>query len=185
MPVPDPDLGEVDPDVAAALTSYAADPEALPAALAAVAGTRLLLAMVEVPADTFPETGHDHGDDQADHEQADHEAAGAGHGHGHGHEAATTAMAAVSIQRPDGRRGMLAFTGVEPLRRWDPAARPLPVTAREAAQTALGDGADALLVDLAGPVRLVLEGEDLAAVAGGWTLGRVGERSGWIRPTPE
>lgn len=182
MPVPDPDLGEVDPDVAAALASYAAEPAALPAALQAVAGTRLLLAMVEVPADTFPETDHDH-DDHAD--------AAAGHGHGHGqghgqgHGAATTAMAAVSIQRPDGRRGMLAFTGVEPLRRWDPAARPLPVTAREAAETALADGADALLVDLAGPVRLVLEGEDLAAVAAGWTLGRVGEHSGWIRPTPE
>lgn len=177
MPVPDPDLGEVDPDVAAALASYADDPAALPTALAAVARTRLLLAMVEVPADTFPETHH-HEDDHDEHDRG-----GAGHGHGHG--GSTTAMAAVSIQRPDGRRGMLAFTGVEPLRRWDPAARPLPVTAREAAETALGDGADALLVDLAGPVRLVLEGEDLAGVAGGWTLGRVGERSVWIRPTPE
>ncbi len=175
MPVPDPDLGEVAPEVAAALASYAAAASTYAEALAAGANTRLLLAMVEVPAGTFAEgEHHDHGPDDD-----------SGHGHGHGHAPGGTAMAAVSIQRPDGRRGMLAFTGVEPLRRWDPTARPLPVTAREAAETALGDGAEALLVDLAGPVRLVVDGEDLEGVAGGWTLGRVGERSVWIRPAPE
>lgn len=179
MPVPDPDTGEAAAEVTAALAAYAVDAGALPAALAAVADTRLLLAMVEVPAATFPETGHHHDNHDHEHHDPTDRAGHADHGHG------ATAMAAVSIQRPDGRRGMLAFTGVETLRRWDPTARPLPVTAREAAETALRDGAQALLVDLAGPTRLVLEGDDLAGVAQGWTLGRVGERSVWIRPATE
>ena len=61
----------------------------------------------------------------------------------------------------------------------------MPVPAQEAAETALHDGAAALLVDLAGPIRLVVEGEDLAALAAGWTLARVGDRTAWIRPPAE
>jgi hypothetical protein len=171
---PGPDTGAVAPEVASALAAYAADPGRYADALGAVQGTRLLLAMAEVPASTFPEPeGHDHGDH--DHGDGVHDA------HHHG----STAMGAVSVQGPGGRRGLLAFTGVEPLRQYDPSVRPLPVTAREAAETALRDGASALLVDLAGPVRLVVEGDDLAGVAAGWTLGRVGERSVWIRPPEE
>ncbi len=165
---PDPDTGAVPPELAAALTAHAeaGDTATYGAALAALADSRLLLAMVEVPADSLAE--HDQGHDQ-------------GHGHGHG----STAMAAVSIQRGDGRRGLLAFTGLEPLARWDGTARPLPVATREAAESAVRDGAAALLIDLAGPARLVVEGDDLAALAAGWTAGRVGEHGVWIRPTAE
>ncbi|MFN8195142.1 MAG: SseB family protein [Nocardioidaceae bacterium] len=171
---PTPDTGEVPHAVASALASYAADEGSFADALAAVLDSRLLLALVEVPASTFAEPeGHDH------HGHDDHQDAAPDHHHG------DTAMAAVSIQRPDGLRGLLAFTGTEPLRRYDATARPLPVTGREAAETALRDGAAALLVDLAGPVRLVVDGEDLAGMAAGWTLGRVGERSVWIRPAAE
>lgn len=163
---PGPDTGAVAPEIASALAAYADDPGRYAEALGAVQGSRLLLAMAEVPASTFPEPEHH------DHEH---------HGHHHG----PTAMGAVSVQGPGGRRGLLAFTGLEPLRQYDASVRPLPVTAREAAETALRDGASALLVDLAGPVRLVVEGDDLAGVAAGWTLGRVGERSVWIRPPEE
>ena len=41
----------------------------------------------------------------------------------------------------------------------------MPVTARHAAQAAVQDQASALLVDVAGPVMFVVEGEDLRALA--------------------
>ncbi|MFM9135461.1 MAG: SseB family protein, partial [bacterium] len=77
-----------------------------------------------------------------------------------------THMASVSLVQPDGRRGMLAFTGLDALRRWDPAARPVPVRAPEVARAALEEGADGVLVDIGGPVRFALEGPALRLVAG-------------------
>ena len=101
----------------------------------------------------------------------------------------TSDMAAVLVARPDGRRGLLAFSGQETLRRWDPEARPVPVTARLAATAAVQDGADALVVDLAGPASAAVTGDDLRALAAGWRLSRVGPpedgRTGWIRPAGE
>jgi hypothetical protein len=47
------------------------------------------------------------------------------------------------------------------------------------------DGAAALVVDVAGPVRFVVEGEDLERIAAGWSLARVGEQVAWIRPDGE
>jgi hypothetical protein len=96
-----------------------------------------------------------------------------------------TDMAAVLIQGADGRRALVAFTGLEPLYRWNPKARPIPVACRVAAESAQHEGAAALLVDVAGPTTLVVEGEDLVALAEGWTLAVVGDRTAWIRPAPE
>ena len=78
-------------------------------------------------------------------------------------------MASVSLVQPDGRRGLLAFTGVESLARWDPAARPVPVTSHQVAAAALDEGADGVLVDLAGPVRFAIDGELLRELAQGIT----------------
>lgn len=78
-------------------------------------------------------------------------------------------MASVSLVQADGRRGLLAFTGIESLALWDPSARPVPATAHEVAAAALADGADGVLVDIAGPVRFAIDGdllEDLAQGAG-------------------
>ncbi len=94
-------------------------------------------------------------------------------------------MATVLMTRPDGRRGLLAFTSTETLAGWDAGARPVPTAASTAAQAALQEGADALVVDVAGPVRFALAGEDLRAVAAGWRLTRVGEQAAWIRPASE
>jgi SseB protein N-terminal domain len=94
-------------------------------------------------------------------------------------------MATVLLTGRDGRMALLAFTGLEPLRAWDPQARPVPVDAALAARAAAQEGAEALVIDLAGPTRFVIEGDDLAAVAAGWTLARVGERTAWIRPPTE
>jgi len=94
-------------------------------------------------------------------------------------------MATVLLTGRDGRTALLAFTGTEPLQAWDPDARPVPVGTRLAARSAAQDGADALVIDVAGPIRFVIEGDDLTAVAAGWTLAKVGERTAWIRPPTE
>lgn len=80
----------------------------------------------------------------------------------------TSHMATVSTTGRDGRRGLLAFSSVETMRRWDPSARPVPLTARRAAESALADGADALVLDIAGPVQFAIEAADLRALAAGY-----------------
>ncbi len=94
----------------------------------------------------------------------------------------TSDMAVVLITGQDGRRALLAFTGQEPMRRWDPAARPVPVTFADAARAARQEGADAVVVDVAGPVLFVVEGDDLGSLAQGDRLARLGEQWAWVRP---
>jgi hypothetical protein len=90
----------------------------------------------------------------------------------------TADMAAVLLTGRDGRRALLAFTGLAGLRAWDADARPVPVTARDAARAALSEGADALVVDVAGPVQVPVEGDTLRRIADGDRLVR-GEQ-GWF-----
>ncbi|NYE38212.1 hypothetical protein F4692_003360 [Nocardioides cavernae] len=94
-------------------------------------------------------------------------------------------MAAVLVQAADGSKALLAFTSTETLTRWDPDARPVPVTAATAATAAVQDGAEALVVDLAGPVTHVVDGDDLARLAAGFRLVAVGTGHGWIGPSAE
>lgn len=91
-------------------------------------------------------------------------------------------MAAVLLTGADGRRALLAFSGTEAMRRWDPDARPVPVETHHAALAAVQEGASALLLDVAGPVRFVVEGEDLRALARAWRIARAGDARGWIAP---
>ncbi|MET1007078.1 MAG: SseB family protein [Propionibacteriaceae bacterium] len=94
-------------------------------------------------------------------------------------------MSVVLLQTRDGRRAMLAFTGLDSLQAWDASARPVPVTLDLAAQSAAADGATALLVDFAGPSPLVIEGEVLAELARGHRLVEVGpDEFGWAMPQP-
>jgi hypothetical protein len=92
----------------------------------------------------------------------------------------TSDMATVLLRGADGRMALLAFSGMPALQAWDAEARPVPVTARTAAQAALQDGAAAIVVDVAGPATFVVEGQDLEGLARGWTLARVGDRSAWV-----
>lgn len=162
--IPDPgfaaDDGTADPALTAALSGYAAGKGEYVDVLAVLLGCRLLVPVVAVLGEV--EVG-------ADGLARDK----------------TSDMAAVLIARPDGRRGLLAFTSTEALSAWNPDARPVPVAAATAAQAALQEQAQALVVDIAGPVRFPVEGEDLRGLAAGWRLTRVGERSAWIRPASE
>ncbi len=154
------DDGSADPALEAALAAYESGTGDRAGVLATLASARLVVPVVAVVG------------------SVEYDDAGLAHDK-------TSDMAAVLLTRPDGRRGLLAFTSTERLATWDSEARPVPVTASTAARAALQEQADALLLDVAGPVRYALEGEDLHAVAAGWRLARVGDRSAWIRPAPE
>ena len=93
-------------------------------------------------------------------------------------------MATVLLTGADGRQALLAFTSMATMAAWNPRARPVPVTAQVAAASAIQEQAQALLIDVAGPVRVVVEGDDLDGFAQGWQLQRIGSRSAWIRPSP-
>ena len=66
----------------------------------------------------------------------------------------------------DGRPAVLAFTGLGPLARWQPNARPVPAEAGRVWRAAVADGC-AVVIDVAGPVPLAVEGARLAALAAG------------------
>lgn len=76
-------------------------------------------------------------------------------------------MAVVSMVNAAGEKGLLAFTGLDSMAAWNPDARPVPVPARAAAEAALADGAAALVIDVAGPARVVLPAEILPAILQG------------------
>ena len=92
-------------------------------------------------------------------------------------------MAVVLLQRADGGKAVLGFTGLDALQAWDaPRGGPVPVTVDKVAETATAEGAVAVLVDVAGPHPLVLEGEVLTALARGHRLVDLGDGFGWAMP---
>jgi hypothetical protein len=154
---PDDD-GSAAPEVTAALAAYDADPATgHHAALAALQDSRVLVPVVAV----LTEVEHDE--------------------HGLARDKSSE-MAAVLVTGRDGRKALLAFTSTDAMRAWNPEARPVAVTAREAARSALHDGADALVVDIAGPALFPVEGDDLRDLAAGLVLRKVGDGWGWTRP---
>jgi SseB protein N-terminal domain len=95
-------------------------------------------------------------------------------------------MAAVLMTGRDGRTALLAFTSTATLNRWAQTyaggePRLVPVPARQAASAALQDRAAALLLDVAGPVLFVLEGEDLESLAAGHRLVRLKDQWAWVQ----
>lgn len=166
--IPDPgfadDSGAGDPLVGRVLADHATGSASSGAVLAVLQDARLLVPVVAVL-----------GEVEVDE-------------HGLAHDK-TSDMAAVLVRAADGSTGLLAFTSTETMARWDPEARPVPVTASTAATAAVQDGAEALLLDLAGPATYVVDGEDLTRLAAGWRLVALGEGPdqghGWIGPAAE
>jgi hypothetical protein len=80
----------------------------------------------------------------------------------------------------------LAFTGLDALQSWQPDARPVPVTLDIAAQAAENQDLAAVLIDVAGPHQLVLEGAILRELAAGHRLVELAEGEfGWIVSAPD
>ncbi len=75
-------------------------------------------------------------------------------------------MALPTLVGNDGRVAVLAFTCLDSLSRWRPDARPVPVPARGVWQAATQE-ASAVVIDVAGPVPLAVDGARLAALADG------------------
>ena len=140
MPVTRPagDAGAADPAVTAALAAYAAGQAAEVAVLGAVAASRLLVPVVAVLAEAGP--------DGAEKE---------------------TEMALPTLVGNDGRKAVIAFTSTATVARWRPDARPVPVPAARLWAAVAAEQADAVVIDVAGPVPLVIEGARLAALAVG------------------
>lgn len=153
---PDDD-GTAQDAVAVALASYAADRSAYPLVLGALSESRLLVPVVAVLG------------------EVEYDAQGLAHDK-------SSDMATVLLTGADGRQALLAFTSMETMAAWRPDARPVPVAARDAARAALQEEAAAVVVDVAGPVTVAIEADDLRALANGWRLTRVGEQSAWIAP---
>jgi hypothetical protein len=144
------DRGEADPAVAAALAAYAAGTGCERAVLVAQAAGRLLVPVVPVLADTT--------------EASTERAAGAPAELGDGDK--RSEMAIPSLVGQDGRLALVAFTCADSLRRWQPGARPVPVPASGVFQAAVAESS-AVVVDVAGPVPVTVEGARLAALAAG------------------
>lgn len=64
-------------------------------------------------------------------------------------------MALATLAGPDGQRALPAFTGLDALAAWDPAARPSPVSAQRMAQAAVTEQCDVVVLDVAGPGRVL------------------------------
>ena len=160
------DRGDSDPAVAAALAAYADGTGGEHGALAALAGGRLLVPVVAVLADELAEQAAEAGG----HGNQAGQAAGSTESLGPrglpvgGEKASEVAMP--MIIGSDGRPALPAFTCVDAVRRWRPAARPVPVPALGVWQSAVQESA-AVVIDIAGPVPLVIEGARLEAMAAG------------------
>lgn len=159
--IPDPgfagDDGTEDLHLAAALAAYRADPGEYLAALAVLQDTRVLVPVIAVLGEVeYDENGLAHDK--------------------------TSDMATVLITGRDGRKALLAFTSMTALQTWNPESRPVPVVVSQAAASAIQDGADALLVDVAGPVMFAIEGEDLRSLAAGHQLRQLDDGWAWTRP---
>jgi hypothetical protein len=80
-------------------------------------------------------------------------------------------MGLVTMINAQGLRGLLAFTGLDALQAWGElsehrGARPLPRSAPECAALAREHECAALVIDVMGPHRRILEGAQLAELAG-------------------
>ncbi len=135
------DAGEADPLVREAAAAVAAYPssDGERELLARVSGARWLVPIVASGVDT----------EVADGRRVD----------GHAE------MAFVSLTAPDGQRALPVFSGLDSLAAWDPQARPVPVTADRAAQSAVSEGCDTMLLDLGSPHAVALRPSMVWALA--------------------
>jgi SseB protein N-terminal domain len=156
------DRGAADPLLTAALAAYQVGQGSEQAALTALAAARLLVPVIAV-------LGHGAATDGAPTDGAATDGAPT--------DGAPTAprgdkdseMVLPTLIGRDGRPAVLAFTGLDALARWRPDARPMPAEADRVWRAAVADGC-AVVIDVAGPVPLAVEGARLAALAAGQSV---------------
>jgi hypothetical protein len=142
--IPDPgfadDDGSADPQLAAALRAHAEDGGRLPEVLAALHRARVLAPVVAL----LGETGTSEAGLPVDK---------------------TSDIALPLLVDTEGRRAVPVFSCLDAMARWDPSARPVPVLGPRAAAVALAEGAEGLVVDVAGPAAATLGGPEVRALA--------------------
>lgn len=136
------DDGSVDPGLAAALRAHDAEPARLPQVLAALHRARVLAPIVAL----LQETGTSPAGLRVEK---------------------TSDIALPLLLDADGRKAVLVFSSLDTLHRWDRSARPVPVTGPRAADVALAEGAEGIVLDLAGPSPVTLGLPEVRALAGG------------------
>lgn len=77
----------------------------------------------------------------------------------------TQELAIVTVAGPGGRAVLPAFTSVDTLRAWDPAARPVPADSRRIALAAASEQTELLVLDPASPTEFGVRRPALWAVA--------------------
>ena len=132
------DDGAADLRAAEALAAYLEGKGSEQAALTALAAARLLVPVVAVLADGSASPSGDKNSE----------------------------MVLPTLIGQDGRPAVLAFTCLDALNRWRPSARPVPAEADRVWRAAVADGC-AVVIDVAGPVPLAVEGARLDALAAG------------------
>jgi SseB protein N-terminal domain len=137
----EPDTGAADPAAASALAAFARGEGSEHAALTALDRARLLVPVVAMLTEAGPASGGKAGEKESE-------------------------MALPTLVGNDGRRALLAFTGLDALARWRKDARPIPAEASRVWQAAVADDC-AVVIDVAGPVPLAVTGARLAALASG------------------
>lgn len=146
--IPDPgfagDDGSADQRLSQTLAAWQEDRSTEPDVLSALATARLLVPVVAILGEA--ETGPDglRRDKSSD-------------------------MAVPTLTASGGRRALPAFTSTESLARWRADARPVAVPLHQALRAVVHEGADTLVLDLAGPVAYQLSGAALRALAQGRT----------------
>ncbi|MEO5874701.1 MAG: SseB family protein [Streptosporangiaceae bacterium] len=135
------DDGNADPRLAAALAGYAAGRAGAHAVINELFDSRLLVPIVAVLTEA----------EEVDGVRRDKE----------------SDMALPVLIGDDGRRGVLGFTSMRTMKMWNPDARPVPVSACDACKAALDEQADALVIDVAGPIPFAVDGVRLHLLAEG------------------
>lgn len=146
----DGDMGEADADLVAALE----DPQDEMTLMCAAARARLLVPIVAAPSEVVEVGANWPGTSSVEGATADRSTADR-----------STDMAVVTMTSPDGQRALPVFTSLAALTAWDPTARPSPVTSSRAAQAAVSERCDVMLLDLGSEHQCVLRPSMVWALA--------------------
>ena len=165
------DHGSAEPRVAAALAAFGSGQGSEHAALTALASSRLLVPIVAVAAGSDGEplrpgqARSDNGPQSPGHTRSDNGPQSPGHSRPGGGDSGAE-MSLPTLVGRDGRRAIPAFTCSQALAMWRQQARPVPEPAAQVWRAAAED-ACAVIVDVAGPVPIAIDGARLAALADG------------------